>query len=818
MKIWWRQNSLYTQLSIVSVAVLSIIILGLSYNSLQTQKETLFSKLQSDAQIMAKNVAFSSHYPIIANKLDNLENLLFSTARYPDVLNLQVMTPQGDNLGHVTTTDSKELKMIYDLSPNLTSLKLSPNKTHTIKTENKLSIWQPIHNSAHIGWVFLEISLKRNQAIQKQLALDTFINGFIIILLNLLILIVALFFPLRQLSKAIKFSQKLIARPGKTLDLQGGSKEVNQLISTLNTASAQLKTQADKITNTNTILEQKIATRTKNLLETNKRLVLLRHAIEQSHSSILITDKSHVITYVNPALEKLSGYSETELIGITPGTLKSKNNELQFFEQITQTLNEGNEWIGEFVNQRKDGSDYWVRATISPVKNDRGEITNFISIEDNITENKKIEHELHQHANYDILTGLPNRKLGLDILQKAILNTQNHHSKTAILFLDLDRFKNINDTVGHHIGDLALIEAADRILGCLRAQDSVARLGGDEFLIIVQDIIEMSQLDTLLKDLEAELTKPYLLEGREHILGASIGIAMSPDDSDNASDLLRQADSAMYAAKRNGRGQHQFYMQSIADSVLHKSQMTSALFHAIEQNEFTLLYQPIMNLRREKTTHCEALIRWNSSELGAIGPDVFIPIAEESSLIVDIGYWVLRQACRDAKKWDIQTISVNIASAQLREAEFIQTLKTILEEEAFPANKLCMELTEHSLMEDISSTRKTLRALIEMKVQLSIDDFGTGYSSLSYLKHFPCRFIKIDKSFIDDVAINDEDASLVDAIIHMGHALSRTIVAEGVETEAQLKKVKSQGCDYVQGYFISKPLSADDFEKFIHTS
>lgn len=818
MKIWWRQHSLYTQLSIVSVTVLSIIILGLSYTSLQTQKATLFSKLQSDAQIMAKNVAFSSHYPIIANKLDNLENLLFSTARYPDVLNLQVMTPQGDNLGHVTTTDSKELKMIYDLSPNLTSLKLSPNKTHTIKTENKLSIWQPIHNSTHIGWVFLEISLKRNQAIQKQLALDTFINGFIIILLNLLILLGALFFPLRQLSKAIEFSQKLIARPGKTLDLQGGSKEVNQLISTLNTASAQLKTQADKIANTNAILEQKIATRTKNLLETNKRLVLLRHAIEQSHSSILITDKSHVITYVNPALEKLSGYSETELIGITPGTLKSKNNKLQFFEQITQTLNEGNEWIGEFVNQRKDGSDYWVRATISPVKNDRGEITNFISIEDNITENKKIEHELHQHANYDILTGLPNRKLGLDLLQKAILNTQNHHSKTAILFLDLDRFKNINDTVGHHIGDLALIEAADRILGCLRAQDSVARLGGDEFLIIVQDIIEMSQLDTLLKELEAELTKPYLLEGREHILGASIGIAMSPDDSDNASDLLRQADSAMYAAKRNGRGQHQFYMQSIADSVLHKSQMTSALFHAIEQNEFTLLYQPIMNLQREKITHCEALIRWNSSELGAIGPDIFIPIAEESSLIVDIGYWVLRQACRDAKKWDIQTISVNIASAQLREAEFIPTLKRILEEEAFPANKLCMELTEHSLMEDISSTRKTLRALIEMKVQLSIDDFGTGYSSLSYLKHFPCRFIKIDKSFIDDVAINDEDASLVDAIIHMGHALSRTIVAEGVETEAQLKKVKSQGCDYVQGYFISRPLSADDFERFIHTS
>lgn len=818
MKIWWRQHSLYTQLSIVSVTVLSIIILGLSYTSLQTQKATLFSKLQSDAQIMAKNVAFSSHYPIIANKLDNLENLLFSTARYPDVLNLQVMTPQGDNLGHVTTTDSKELKMIYDLSPNLTSLKLSPNKTHTIKTENKLSIWQPIYNSTHIGWVFLEISLKRNQAIQKQLALDTFINGFIIILLNLLILLGALFFPLRQLSKAIEFSQKLIARPGKTLDLQGGSKEVNQLISTLNTASAQLKTQADKIANTNAILEQKIATRTKNLLETNKRLVLLRHAIEQSHSSILITDKSHVITYVNPALEKLSGYSETELIGITPGTLKSKNNKLQFFEQITQTLNEGNEWIGEFVNQRKDGSDYWVRATISPVKNDRGEITNFISIEDNITENKKIEHELHQHANYDILTGLPNRKLGLDLLQKAILNTQNHHSKTAILFLDLDRFKNINDTVGHHIGDLALIEAADRILGCLRAQDSVARLGGDEFLIIVQDIIEMSQLDTLLKELEAELTKPYLLEGREHILGASIGIAMSPDDSDNASDLLRQADSAMYAAKRNGRGQHQFYMQSIADSVLHKSQMTSALFHAIEQNEFTLLYQPIMNLQREKITHCEALIRWNSSELGAIGPDIFIPIAEESSLIVDIGYWVLRQACRDAKKWDIQTISVNIASAQLREAEFIPTLKRILEEEAFPANKLCMELTEHSLMEDISSTRKTLRALIEMKVQLSIDDFGTGYSSLSYLKHFPCRFIKIDKSFIDDVAINDEDASLVDAIIHMGHALSRTIVAEGVETEAQLKKVKSQGCDYVQGYFISRPLSADDFERFIHTS
>lgn len=815
MTTWWRQTSLYTQLSIVSVTVLSIIILGLSYTSLQTQKTALFNKLQSDAQIMAKNVAFSSHFPIIANKLDNLENLLFSTAKYPDVANLQVMTPQGDNLGHITTLDTGELKIIYDLSPNPTSLELSPNQTHSLKTEQKLSIWQPIHNSTHIGWVLLEISLKRNQAIQKKLALDTFVNGFIIILLNLLILLGVLFFPLRQLSRAIEFSQKLITRPGKNLNLQGGSKEVNQLISTLNMASAQLKTQDDKIAHTNAILEQKIASRTKNLLETNKRLVLLDHAIEQSHSSIFITDKSHVITYVNPALEKLSGYSETELIGMTPSTLKSTNNELDVIEPMTQILNEGNEWIGEFVNQRKDGSDYWVRSIISPVKNDRGEITNFIAIEDDISDNKKFEHELHQHANYDILTGLPNRKLGLDILQKAILNTKNHHSKTAILFLDLDRFKNINDTAGHHVGDLALIEAADRILGCLRPQDSVARLGGDEFLIILQDINETTQLNILLKNIEAELTKPYLLEEREHILGASIGVAISPDDSDNASDLLRQADSAMYAAKRNGRGQHQFYTQSIADNVLQKSQMTSALYHAIEQNEFTLLYQPIMNLKREKITHCEALIRWNSSNLGVIGPDVFIPIAEESSLIIDIGYWVIRQACRDAKKWDIQTISVNIASAQLREAEFVQTLKSILKEEAFPANKLCMELTEHSLMEDVSSTRKTLQALVEMKVQLSIDDFGTGYSSLSYLKHFPCRFIKIDKSFIDDVAINNEDASLVDAIIHMGHALSRTIVAEGVETEAQFKKVKSQGCDYVQGYFISKPLTAHAFEKLI---
>lgn len=765
---------------------------------------------------MAKNVAFSSQYPLISNKLDNLENLLLSAARYPDVLNLQVMTPQGNNLGHITILDSGKIKIIYDLSPNLIPLKFSPNKRHITQTKHKLSIWQPIHNSTHIGWVLLEINLKPYQVIQKQLALDTFINGFIIILLNLLILLGVLFFPLRHFSKAIEFSQKLINMPGKTLDLQGGSKEVNQLISTLNTASAQLKIQDDKIANTNALLEQKIATRTKNLQETNKRLILLQHAIEQSHSSLLITDNLHVITYVNPALEKLSGYSEVELIGMTPSALKSANNELDVIEPITQILNDGNEWIGEFVNQRKDGSDYWVRSIISPVKNDQGEITNFIAIEDDISGNKKFEHELHQHANYDILTGLPNRKLGLDILQKAILNTQNHHSKTAILFLDLDRFKNINDTVGHHVGDLALIEAADRILGCLRPQDSVARLGGDEFLIILQDIMDTTKLDTLLKNIETELTKPYLLEDREHILGASIGIAISPDDSDNASDLLRQADSAMYTAKRNGRGQHQFYTQSIADNVLHKSQMTAALYHAIEQNEFTLLYQPIMDLQKEKITHCEALIRWNSSHLGSIGPDIFIPIAEESVLIIDIGYWVIRQACRDAKKWDIQTISVNIASAQLREAEFIQTLKTILEEEAFPANKLCMELTEHSLMEDVSSIRKSLQALVKMKVQLSIDDFGTGYSSLSYLKHFPCRFIKIDKSFIDDVAINREDASLVDAIIHMGHALSRTIIAEGVETEAQLNKVKSQGCDYVQGYFISKPLSAHAFEKLIH--
>jgi len=813
---WWRQSSLYTQLSIVSVTVLSIIILGLSYSSLQTQKTALSSKLQADAKIMAKNVAFSSQYPLISNKLDNLENLLLSAARYPDVLNLQVMTPQGNNLGHITILDSGKIKIIYDLSPNLIPLKFSPNKRHITQTKHKLSIWQPIHNSTHIGWVLLEINLKPYQVIQKQLALDTFINGFIIILLNLLILLGVLFFPLRHFSKAIEFSQKLINMPGKTLDLQGGSKEVNQLISTLNTASAQLKIQDDKIANTNALLEQKIATRTKNLQETNKRLILLQHAIEQSHSSLLITDNLHVITYVNPALEKLSGYSEVELIGMTPSALKSANNELDVIEPITQILNDGNEWIGEFVNQRKDGSDYWVRSIISPVKNDQGEITNFIAIEDDISGNKKFEHELHQHANYDILTGLPNRKLGLDILQKAILNTQNHHSKTAILFLDLDRFKNINDTVGHHVGDLALIEAADRILGCLRPQDSVARLGGDEFLIILQDIMDTTKLDTLLKNIETELTKPYLLEDREHILGASIGIAISPDDSDNASDLLRQADSAMYTAKRNGRGQHQFYTQSIADNVLHKSQMTAALYHAIEQNEFTLLYQPIMDLQKEKITHCEALIRWNSSHLGSIGPDIFIPIAEESVLIIDIGYWVIRQACRDAKKWDIQTISVNIASAQLREAEFIQTLKTILEEEAFPANKLCMELTEHSLMEDVSSIRKSLQALVKMKVQLSIDDFGTGYSSLSYLKHFPCRFIKIDKSFIDDVAINREDASLVDAIIHMGHALSRTIIAEGVETEAQLNKVKSQGCDYVQGYFISKPLSAHAFEKLIH--
>ncbi len=557
----------------------------------------------------------------------------------------------------------------------------------------------------------------------------------------------------------------------------------------------------------------------------------LSQAIEQSPVSVMITDLQGNIEYVNPQLCKITGYTAEELIGENPRILKSGHTPEVQFKNMWHAITSGQSWSGELYNKKKNGDLFWENVTISPIKNNENKSTHYLAIKEDISLRKDYEERLLYQASYDKLTDLPNRTLAYDRIQQAIANAIREEKHIALLYMDFDHFKNINDTLGHGAGDEFLRYMGGRLKSCVRDFDTVARLGGDEFLIMLLETNEgedtVSFEDVVKKKTEEllhRISKPCVIHEMEFSVTASVGVAIFPQDGDDPHVLLRNADTAMYRSKRKGRDTYEIFTPEMGDVVMKRVEIDNKLRRALENGDFYLKYQALMDASTQAIVGAEALIRWKDEELGEVSPEEFVPLAEESGLIVDIGNWVLDTALSDTKKlrekpgFENFYIAINLSSRQFRGKDIVKNISSNLIRHNLPGSSLELEVTERLLMKDVPHVVSLLNQFKEMGIRLSIDDFGTGYSSLSYLKRFPFDVLKIDKAFISDIGEDPDDTALCDAIIAMAHSLGLSIIGEGVETEYQYDFLNDRGVETIQGYYVSEPMVHDEFLKFITIS
>ncbi|MBU1218056.1 EAL domain-containing protein [bacterium] len=552
------------------------------------------------------------------------------------------------------------------------------------------------------------------------------------------------------------------------------------------------------------------------LKEAQRELAALVY--ENSSDAILISDSEAHIVSLNPAFTLLTGYSLADIKGETPHILSSGNQNSEFYHQMWESLSISGNWEGEIVDVDKEGNVFskWlsIRTLFDHLKNPYRRIAIFSEI----TDQKEVKKELWYQANFDGLTGLCNRKLFMYRLEKELDEIGRSHKKMALLFLDLDNFKDINDTLGHDKGDVLLKEAANRINVCVRKSDVVSRFGGDEFTVLLTNIESADDAENVANKLLFELSQKFMFDLEAYFISVSIGITMIPNDGSKAESLLINADQAMYEAKNNGRNRFRFYENFMQEKIQKRMTIAQTLREAIKENEFILYYQPIMHLRTGEIHKAEALIRWQKSDGTMVSPADFIPIAEESGSITQIGAWVFEEAVRQVQLWRNNyvsnfQISVNKSPVQFRNEGKRSLILDLMQAHNLSNDAIVVEITEGILMEQTSDVQNKLLEFEKRGVGVSLDDFGTGYSSLSYLKKFDIDYVKIDQSFIRNVVSDYNDQVLCEAILAMAHKMGILVIAEGVETQEQKEYLSSIECDYIQGYLISKPISAEEFEK-----
>jgi diguanylate cyclase (GGDEF)-like protein/PAS domain S-box-containing protein len=548
----------------------------------------------------------------------------------------------------------------------------------------------------------------------------------------------------------------------------------------------------------------------------------------ETHDAIVITDAQSNIIRVNRAFTEITGYTVEDVLGKNPRIMSSGRQDRAFYADMWQHLLAQGSWAGEIWDRRKSGEVYPKWMTISAVKNTRGETTQYVAIFSDISARKQAEEEIRNLAFYDALTKLPNRRLLMDRFRLALSVSVRSQHYGAVLFLDMDRFKVLNDTLGHNYGDMMLVEVAQRIQSCVREMDTVARLGGDEFVVLLEELDPNAELASQKAALVAEkireaLHAPYCLKDNQHHSSPSIGVCLYCGTDESVDDLLKYADMAMYQAKDSGRNAVRFFDPVMQHAVEIRAAMEADLRHAVASQQLELYYQIQMD-SEHRPLGAEALVRWRHPKRGMVSPAQFIPIAEESSLILDLGGWVMDTACRQLAEWakDERTrgfiLAVNVSSKQFRQHDFVETVAALLQRHGVDAACLKLELTESVVLEDVTDVVAKMHGLKALGVRLSLDDFGTGYSSLSYLKSLPLDQIKIDQSFVRDITLDQNDAMLVITIIDMAQNFHLNVIAEGVETEAQLSFLKQHNCMAYQGYYFSKPVPIEEFDRLIRKS
>ena len=578
---------------------------------------------------------------------------------------------------------------------------------------------------------------------------------------------------------------------------------------------ASLASELEKLTNK----FKKLETATKEQKKKLKDLSLVTDAFKSTGQALVIANRNARIIEMNTAFQKMCRYTNDELTGKSIMQLWSESNEKNLAADIRDSIHKNGKWQGEVIGRRKNGEAFPVWVQISAVSTQNGKGDTYAATALEISAIKQNEQRLEHMAYYDGLTGLPNRTLVQDRLKHSLTMAQRHSYPVGIIYLDLDRFKEINDTLGHNVGDQLLVETARRIKEHVRESDTVSRIGGDEFLILLPEIGNAQNAANLSQKILDTLSKPFLLANHEMFISASLGISLYPADSENAETLISNADTAMYHAKAQGKNNYKFFTEDINKSTVQRFMLETRFRRALDKLEFQLNYQPKIQMSTGKICGMEALLRWYHPEQGNIKPSLFIPLAEETGLVLPLGEWALREACRQNKEWQDEglrpiRVSVNISARQFMKEGLLDVVRDTLYETGLPPENLMLEITETAIIEDFEKTIQILKSFRKMGVGVSIDDFGTGYSSLNYLNRFSIDELKIDQSFIADIDKAD-NRKVVNAIIALAHSLNHEVVAEGVENAEQLSILKESTCDELQGYYFSMPLSAEDFHKLL---
>ncbi|MCG8635000.1 MAG: EAL domain-containing protein [Desulfobacterales bacterium] len=547
---------------------------------------------------------------------------------------------------------------------------------------------------------------------------------------------------------------------------------------------------------------------------------LARKVFDNAVEGVVVTGRDGTIQFVNKGFTTITGYTEAEAIGQNPNLLKSDRHDREFYREMWAALDREGHWSGEIWNRRKSGEAYPEWLSITAITNPQGEPIRYMSVFNDLSDIREREEQLKFQANYDALTGLPNRTLLRDRIDMSVRRVAREDHGLALIFLDMDDFKHVNDTLGHAKGDLLLQQLASRLLESVREQDTVARYGGDEFIVLIPDTNETDVIINIIERIRTCLQDSFVIDNKEFFLGVSIGVTTCPDDGTDPDTLIANADMAMYRSKEVGKGRYAFFTSELNKQVSRRVELEVDLRLALSRQEFSLYFQPKVDISANRICGAEALIRWNHPEKGVVSPMEFIPLAEETGLINPMGEWILDEACAMAKAWSkvlnrYFSIAVNISSRQVKDVDLVEQVRAVLGRHQIPAECLELEITESSVMGNVEKAKNTLRALHDMGIRISLDDFGTGFSSLSYLRIFPISNLKIDKSFIDDIPGDTDSNTMVSTIISMAGHLNLTTVAEGVEEHSQFEFLKTNGCNQIQGYFFAPPMPAEQFLAFL---
>ncbi len=548
------------------------------------------------------------------------------------------------------------------------------------------------------------------------------------------------------------------------------------------------------------------------------QVLLAAQVFWRTLEGVIITDERLSIIAVNAAFTQITGYTEADILGKTPRVLRSGRHDDMFYQAMWASLQATGQWRGEIWNRRKYGDVFPELLTISAVKNEEGRLSHYVAVFSDISSSKAVQENLDFLAHHDALTGLPNRILFRARLEHSLQQAKRDGRKLALLFVDLDRFKKVNDTLGHPVGDELLLAVASAMSRVVREGDTLARLGGDEFILLMEGLTEPQDAAVVAGKLLEVFTRPFRVRGNELYVTASIGIALYPEDGLDADTLVSNADVSMYQAKAQGRNAYQFFEARMTTGALERLQLETALRGALERGEFEVYYQPQVRLPSGCMEGAEALLRWHHPERGMVPPAEFIPLAEEIGLIGELGAWVLGQVCRQIRAWDgegfhLPRVAVNLSVRQLERQGLVAKVRAILKETGVTPERIELEVTESMIMSQAEHAIDSLKGLRDLGIHLAVDDFGTGYSSLAYLKRLPLHRLKIDRSFVRDLTTDDNDAAIARAIIAMAGSLGLEVLAEGVETQEQADFLSGEGCREVQGFFFSHAVTAGELSR-----